>query len=147
MELMVNNPTYIITRLLCTLFTDDDLLWSTHYWTIIYKEYNIVTWHCCSWQHGFLQGSWRPASRMLVQWSKTGLKKWVGLSCGNGSSVWVQATRGQTAVSVCVWFSVVRWILAVEVRCGRQSGKRVVLIVIAQGTGRRRINIINREWK
>jgi len=64
---------------------------------------HIVTWHCCSWQHGFLPGLWHPASRMLVQWSETSLKKKrAGQSSGNGSSVWVQATGGQRAVSVCV---------------------------------------------
>ena len=55
--------------------------------------------------------------------------------------------RTKNSQCACV-ISVVRWILAVDVRCGKQSSERVVLIVTARGTGRRRrISIIIREWK
>ena len=69
------------------------------------------------------EGSLGPASRMLVQQSETSLKekKRAGQLSENGSSVWVQVTGGQRAVSVDVWFSVVRWILRQRYGMGDQA--------------------------
>ena len=77
------------------------------------------------------------------QYLKTGRGVvWEQKQCA-GASDW-RTKNSQCACAI----SVVRWILAVDVRCGRQSDERLVLIVTARGTGRRRrINIIIREWK
>ena len=96
----------------------------------------IVTWRCCSWQHGFTQGSWRPFSGMLVERSESRQNKRAGLSSRNGGvSACDQKQREWVCVRHSVWW--VRF-LAVEVRCWRQHREQVVLMVRARRKGRRK---------
>ena len=63
--------------------------------------------------------------------NKTG-KKRAGQSCGDGSSVCAQLTGERVWENVCIKCGKVDF--ASDVQCGRQSGERVVLIVIAWRT-------------
>jgi len=80
--------------------------------------------------------SWRPAFRMLVLRSETGLKQRTGRGVVWEWEQCVSVTGEQRAVSVCVCLSVVRWIFGGWETCGRQSGERVAWIVTAWGPGK-----------